>query len=299
MHNKSLGKGFLFAIIAYFLWGIFPLFWKLLIEVNSIHILAFRIIFSFIFVALILLLQKNSAWLTVFKDPKKAGIIILTGIIISCNWGLYIWAVNSGHTLEASLGYYINPLVSILLGMIFFRERLTPLQWVAVGVAFAGVLLLTILSGTLPWISLALALTFGFYALLKKKHSLSALESLGAETLVSVPIGLTLLLFTFGSGAVIFTGMESLNYFSDLPVKTWLLLPLCGIISATPLYFFGKGAKLLPLSALGFCQFISPTLQFICGLFIFGEDFPPHYFAAFGLIWTAVIIYIISLNIKK
>ena len=295
--------GFLFAFLSYFLWGIFPLYWKLLITVNALHILAFRILFSLVFVGFLLLLQKNTAWLNAFRDPKKALILIPAALLICCNWGMYIWAVNSGHTLQASLGYYINPLFSILLGLVFFRERLSPLQWAAVIIAFAGVLLLTLLSGKAPWISLLLALTFGLYGLLKKKLSLSALESLGAETLASAPIGILLLLFSFGdphnesgAGNLVFSGMQGLDYLFALPLRIWLPLALCGIVTATPLYFFAKGAKLLPLSALGFTQFISPTLQFLLGLLVFGEAFPPHHFAAFGLIWTAAILYILSLK---
>jgi chloramphenicol-sensitive protein RarD len=299
MSKSSFGKGFFFAFLAFFMWGIFPLYWKLLIAVDSLHILALRILLSLTLVSIPLLIQKNSNWLAVFKEAKKAGILMLTALLICCNWGLYIWAVNRGHTLETSLGYYINPLISILLGLIFFRERLRPMQWAAVAIAFAGVLILTVLSGALPWISLALALTFGFYGLLKKKLSLSALESLGAETLASAPLGIALLFFCLGyaQGNPDFTGVQGLAYFAELPPHTWAVLALCGLVTATPLYCFAQGAKLLPLSALGFTQFISPTLQFILGLFVFREAFPPHYFAAFAFIWTAVILYVVSLGL--
>jgi len=302
--DNSFGKGFLYAFLSYFLWGIFPLYWKLLIHVDSLHILAFRILLSLLFVGIPLLMQKNYNWLAIFKDPKKTLILVTTALLICCNWGLYIWAVNMEHTLEASLGYYINPLVSILLGLLFFREKLKPVQWTAVTIALAGVLTLTVLSGTLPWISLGLALTFGFYALLKKKLSLSALESLGAETLASAPIGLFLLFFSFNNPAgnshlPVFSGLKGLAYLMNLPLRTWLLLALCGIVTATPLYFFAKGAKMLPLSALGFSQFISPTLQFLLGLLVFREAFPIRYFIAFAFIWAAVIIYIFSLRSAK
>jgi len=290
--DKTFGKGIIFASLSFFLWGVFPLYWKFLIAVDSLHILAFRILLSLILVGAILLAKKDTAWLAVFREPKKAAILIPTALLICCNWGLYIWAVNRGHTLEASLGYYINPLVSIMLGLIFFRERLRPLQWVAVAIALAGVLILTLASGSLPWISLSLALTFGIYGLLKKKLALSALESLGAETLASAPIGIFLLLFNFGGSS--FSG--SLSYLAGLPPQTWVLLALCGFVTALPLYCFAHGAKLLPLSTLGFTQFISPTLQFALGLFVFKENFPSHHFVAFIFIWTAVIVYIVSLK---
>jgi chloramphenicol-sensitive protein RarD len=227
--------------------------------------------------------------------------MVLISMIICCNWGLYIWAVNQERTIEASLGYYINPLVSIVLGLIFFREKLRPLQWVAVSVAFAGVLILTVLSGVPPWISLALAFTFGFYGLLKKKLSLSALESLGAETLAAAPVGLLLLCFKFAGegGAPTFSGFQGLTYLSGLPVHTWILLALCGAATMLPLYCFARGAKLLPLSTIGFTQFVSPTLQFALGLFVFGEAFSTIYFTAFLFIWIAVILYITSLLQKQ
>ena len=307
MNGASSGKGYTFAVLAFSLWGIFPLYWKLLIAVNPLHILSFRILLSLALVGTILLAQKKIRWLAVFKERKKAGFLALTALLICCNWGLYIWAVNSGFTIEASLGYYINPLISIVLGLVFFRERLKPLQWAAVGIACAGVLLLTVLSGTLPWISLILALTFGFYSLLKKQFAISALESLGTETLASAPFGIVLMCFSLtgtsdssgilqGTSLPIFTGFQGLAYLTALPIHTLGAFALCGAVTMLPLYFFARGAKLLPLSALGFTQFIGPTLQFMLGLFVFGETFPPRYFAAFTLIWTAVILYIISLK---
>jgi chloramphenicol-sensitive protein RarD len=292
--NKTFGKGIIFASVSFVLWGIFPLYWKFLIAVDSLHILAFRILLSLVLVGTILLANKNTAWLAVFREPKKTAILIPTALLLCCNWGLYIWAVNRGHTLEASLGYYINPLVSIILGLIFFRERLRPLQWVASAIALTGVLILTLASRSLPWISLSLALTFGFYGLLKKKLELSALESLGAETLASAPIGVFLLLFNFGGPSF----SSSLGYLTGLPLHTWVLLALCGAVTALPLYCFAHGAKLLPLSTLGFTQFINPTLQFALGLFVFKENFPTHHFVAFIFIWTAVVVYIVSLKKK-
>jgi chloramphenicol-sensitive protein RarD len=292
--DKTFGKGIIFASLSFIMWGIFPLYWKFLIAVDSLHILAFRILLSLVLVGVILLANKNTAWLAVFKEPKKAAVLIPTALLICCNWGLYIWAVNRGHTIEASLGYYINPLVSILLGLIFFRERLRPLQWVAAAIALSGVLIVTVASGSLPWVSLCLALSFGIYGLLKKKLELSALESLGAETLASAPIGVFLLFFGFGAPA--FSGFQGLGYLSNLPPQTLTLLALCGLVTVLPLYFFAHGAKLLPLSTLGFTQFINPTFQFALGLFVFKEAFPVHHFVAFIFIWTAVIVYLVSLK---
>jgi len=297
--NSQFGKGIFFACLAYFLWGLLPLYWKLLIDVQPLHILSLRIVLSLVLVSALLFSQRNFTWLAAFKNPKKLGLLISAGWVLCCNWGLYIWAVNAGHTIDASLGYYINPLVSVLLGMIFLRERLRFLQWLAVAVAFCGVLLLTVLSGTLPWVPLCLAFSFGFYGLLKKKLPLSALESLGAETLASLPIGLLIPLIGFsGTGSVQpgFAGWRSFSYIADLPVHTLALLATCGVATALPLYLFARGAKLLPLSTVGFAQFICPAIQLFIGIFVFGEAFPLYYFAAFALIWIAVILYIISLR---
>ena len=298
--NHSFGRGLIFAVLAFFLWGILPLYWKLLIAVNPLHILAFRIILSLVLVGAILLIQKNFNWLTVFKNREKGISIILAAFALSANWGLYIWAVNNQRTIEASLGYYINPLVSIILGMIFFREKLKPLQWGAFGLAVLGVVLLTIMSTALPWISLVLALTFGSYGLFKKKTTLTAMESLGAETLAVLPLGLFLLLFTFqgsNSGAGISYSFQELSYITELPIHTLLICAFCGLATMLPLYFFSKSAKILPLSTIGFIQFLGPTIQFLLGLFLFKENFTPEKFIAFGCVWFAVILYIISLRI--
>ena len=289
--------------MAFAVWGILPLYWKMLARIDALHILAFRILFSLVLVTVILTIKKNTAWLTIFKDAKKACLCILTSLILCANWGLYIWAVNAGHTIDASLGYYINPLVSIVLGLIFFRERLSFLQWVAFGSAALGVLILTVFSGSLPWISLTLAVSFGTYGLLKKKVSLSALESLGAETLAATPLGFFLLFFsmeaTAGGLPRLISGWQNLSYLSELPVHTWILLAFCGLVSAFPLYCFAWAAKLLPLSTLGFAQILSPTLQFLLGVFVFGEYFPVRYYIAFAFIWLAVILYIISLKKRR
>jgi chloramphenicol-sensitive protein RarD len=283
---KSTGKGVFCAVSSYLLWGILPLYWKLLSFVSPLHILAFRIIFSLFFVGLVLLLGRNTAWLRLFADPKKRTLVILSGLIISFNWGLYIWAVNNGHTIESSLGYYINPLISILLGLIVFKEKMERLQWAAFALAALGVLIITLLSGTFPWISLALAGSFGIYGVLKKKLSASALESLGAETLAAIPIGIALLIFP----------PHALADLGGLSPPAWAAIASCGIVTALPLYLFGQGAKLLPLSTVGFIQFISPTIQFLLGVFVFGELLPLRNLAAFGFIWASVIIYSASLG---
>ena len=299
MNNSSFGKGIFFGIMAFAVWGVLPLYWRLLAALDPLHILAFRILGSLLLVAVILIVSKDLAWLSIFRNAKKTVMLILTALTLCANWGLYIWAVNMGHTIQASLGYYINPLVSILLGLLFLREKLNPLQWAAFGLTCVGVLILTVLSGTLPWISLTLALTFGVYGLEKKAFSLTALESLGAETLAASPLGLFLLFFRFGDTAApphLLFGLQNLLYLAALPGYTWIPIVLCGAVSALPLYCFAWAAKLLPLSSLGFVQILSPTIQFLLGLLVFGEYFPRRHFIAFGFIWLAVILYVISLR---
>ena len=298
MEKSSFGKGVFFAILAYLIWGILPIYWKALSQIESLHILGFRIILSLLLVGCLLFAGKNTSWLGFYKDRRKGIIIILAGLTISFNWGLYIWAVNSGHTIETSVGYYINPLISIVLGMVFFREKLNIIQILAFIIASVGVLILTVLTGRLPWIPLGLALSFAFYGLLKKTVHLNALESLGVETLVACPLGILLFLIPFGTNRS-FPDPRSLAYILELPIKPILLLMLCGLMTSFPLYLFAKGAKMLPLSTMGFIQFLSPTLSFITGYFIFGESFPVQNFLALGCIWIAVILYTVSLNMTK
>lgn len=300
MGKSSFGKGVLFAVSAYIMWGILPVYWKLLLAVPSLHILGFRIIFSLFLVSAVLFAQKNFSWLRFYRDRRKGILLTLAAFSVSVNWGLYIWAVNSGHIIESSLGYYINPLVSVLLGICFLKEKLKFLQAIAFALAFAGVTVITVFTGKLPWVSLGLAVTFGLYGLLKKTITLSALESLGIETLIASPLGLVLLLIPLGTreGAR-FPDFQGLFYFLKLPFHVLLPLFLCGLASSFPLYMFAKGAKLLPLSTLGFLQFISPTMTFLTGVFVYGESFPLRNYIAFGFIWTAAILYVISLNYYK
>ena len=232
------------------------------------------------------------------KDKQKGFLMILAGAIIFFNWGLYIWAVNSGFTIEAALGYYMNPLISIVLGLCFFREKLNLLQWCAFGLATAGVLIVTVITGSPPWISLGLAFTFAIYGVIKKTISFTALESLGVETLVVSPLALLLLFIPLGTiESDGFFNLFTMSYLAALPLITLFLLLFIGVASTLPLFLFAKGVKMLPLTTIGFCQFISPTLAFLIGVFVFREPFPMHNFIVFGCIWAAAMLYIISLNI--
>ena len=279
-------KGILYEVFTYVFWGLMPLYWRLLVFASPLRILGGRITFALFFAVLVLFLRGNRKWLLLFTVPEKRLFVILAGLTVTINWGLYIWAVNNGHTIEASVGYYINPLISILLALVFLREHLSVLQWAAFGFAALGVFLVTLFSGVFPWISLGLAITFGVYGFFKKKNKTETLESLAAETLIVLPLGLVL--FVFPS--------EDLLSFSP---RQYALLVSTGIITALPLYTFAKGAKLIPLSTLGFLQFISPTILFILGVFVFGENFSPKMLVAYGFIWTAVVLYCFSLNNKQ
>ncbi|GHV20070.1 chloramphenicol-sensitive protein RarD [Spirochaetia bacterium] len=298
----SFKSGVLCAVGSYAIWGTLPLFWHLLLNIPPMQILASRIIFSFVFVAALLLVLKKTKWLAHFKTAEKRNYFLLGALFISCNWGLYIWAINSGHTIEASLGYYINPLVSILLGFFFLKERLTPLQWAAFILCAIGVSIPTVLSGTFPWISVLLALTFGLYGLFKKKIVADTLETLCCETLVALPIAAFLLLIPF---AAINASPETTALFgerfqlSGIRLRDIVFLILAGPVTALPLLLFSQGARLIPLSALGFVQFISPTITLIIGIFIFHEPFGAANAVTFSFVAGGVLLYTLSLVQKS
>jgi chloramphenicol-sensitive protein RarD len=298
---KDFRKGVSLAVLSYCIWGALPLFWKMLAAAAPMHILAFRIIGSLLFVSAILLYRKNFTFLRHFRERRERFYIICAALLVTFNWGLYIWTVNTGHAIWASLGYYINPLVSIVMGLVFFRERLSALQWAAFVCTSVGVIALTVMSGELPAASLALALSFGAYGLVKKKMSAGALQGLGAETLAAFPVAIALILFPFGG----ILGGGAASLFGTLPdlarygALLWLGFLLAGPATATPLLMFAESARLIPLSALGFIQFLSPTFTLIIGVFVFKEHFSTVYLAAFSFVWLGVLLYSISLLKKR
>ncbi|MDR2542177.1 MAG: EamA family transporter RarD, partial [Treponema sp.] len=249
---------------------------------------------SLILVSGILFAGRNFAWLKFLKDKKEGISLIIAGLLVSFNWILYIWAVNNGRTIEAALGYYINPLISVVLGMCILRERINLLQIIAFSMAVIGVVILFVFTGRPPWISLGLALSFGIYGLIKKTVKFSAMESLGIETLTALPVSIILLIGSFGTGQ--FSNQQGISYLTELPVITLIFLVPCGLVTMLPLYLFAKGVKILPLSTIGFLQFIAPTLTFLTGVFIFKESFLPFNYIVFGFIWLAVILYVVSLK---
>ena len=276
-------KGVLFGVGAYLIWGFFPLYFKLLQEVPALQIMFHRMVWSFLFLMLLVFLKQDWAGLKVqLTRPRVLLVYAVSGGLLSMNWFVYIWGVNSGHVVETSLGYFINPLVSVLLGVVFLRERLRTMQWVPVGLAAAGVVYLTIEYGALPWIALALAFSFGMYGLVKKISPLGAFHGLTLETGIIFLPALIYLLYIQSQGS---------GFFGNSPVHISLLLALSGLVTALPLLMFGSAARTIPLSMVGILQYIAPTCQFLLGVFVFGEPFTAIQLVGFAAIWIALGIY--------
>jgi len=276
-------KGALAGMGAYVLWGLFPIYWRLLERVPALEILAHRMIWSLVFVAVILTVQKDWRWLgLVLRNRKTVVTYTIAAILLSVNWGTYIWAVNAGYVVEASLGYFINPLVNVLLGVALLGEKLRAGQVVAVVLAGLGVVYLTVSYGSLPWISLVLAFTFGLYGLIKKTAALESMHGFSLETLVLFLPALVYLLYREAAGV---------GAFVHLGLVPTLLLILAGPVTSVPLLLFGYAARRVPLSMLGFLQYIAPTLQFILGVFVYIEPFPPARLVGFCIIWVALLVY--------
>ncbi|NGO42769.1 EamA family transporter RarD [Streptomyces sp. YC419] len=272
--------GLLNGFAAYGMWGLVPLFWPLLEPAGAVEILAHRMVWSLGFVAIALLVIRRWAWAgELLRQPRRLGLIAIAATVITINWGVYIWAVNTGHVVEASLGYFINPLVTIAMGVLLLKERLRPAQWAAVGIGFAAVLVLTIGYGQPPWISLCLAFSFATYGLVKKKVNLGGLESLAAETAIQFLPALGYLLWLAGQGDMAF-GAEGAGHAA--------LLAATGVVTAAPLVCFGAAAIRVPLSTLGLLQYLAPVLQFLLGVLYFREAMPAERWAGFALVWAAL-----------
>ena len=278
-----MNKGIIYAIGAYFLWGLFPIYWKLINRVPALEIIAHRVVWAFIFVLLVISFKKDwTGFKQALKNRRVLYLYLLTGVLLFVNWLVYVWAVNAGFIVDASLGYFINPLVNVVLGVIFLRERLRLWQWIPVGIATLGVLYLTVSYGALPWIGLTLAFTFGTYGLLKKTAPLNSTYGFTLETgFLFLPALIYLLALELaGNGA-----------FPHGSVLETSLLILTGVATGLPLLLFGSAARLVPLSTLGFIQYLAPTLQFLIGVLVYGEAFTPDRMVGFGLIWLALAIY--------
>jgi chloramphenicol-sensitive protein RarD len=277
-HHIGLLNGF----AAYGMWGLVPLFWPLLKPAGAAEILAHRMVWSLAFVAVALLVVRRWAWAgELLRQPRKLGLVTIGAAFITVNWGVYIWAVNSGHVVEASLGYFINPLVTIAIGVLLLKERLRTVQWTAVGVGLAAVIVLTVGYGRPPWISLCLAFSFATYGLVKKKVNLGGIESLAAETAVQFLPALGYLLWLGGHGNLTFA-TEGTGHA--------VLLASTGIVTALPLVCFGAAAIRVPLSTLGLLQYLAPVFQFLLGILYFHESMPPARWAGFALVWLALVL---------
>ncbi|MFJ9519300.1 EamA family transporter RarD [Kitasatospora sp. NPDC101801] len=276
------GNGIGYGVAAYGIWGLFPLFWPLLEPSSAVDILANRMTWSLVAVALLLLVQRRWAWIRpLLAQPRRLALSVLAAMTITVNWGVYIWAVNAGHVVEASLGYFINPLVTIAFGVLLLRERLRTAQWVAVGVGTAAVVVLTVGYGRLPWIALTLAFSFGTYGLLKKKVALGGQESFALESAVMFPFAVAFLIWLAVRGEGSF-GVAGWGHSG--------LLMLSGVITAIPLLCFGAAALRVPLSTLGLLQYLAPVLQFLLGITVFHEQMPPARWAGFALVWVALVM---------
>ena len=284
-------SGVLFAFSAYLFWGLTPLYWKIFSGISAEVLLAHRMFWAFFISAAMLILTGGIfRFKTILRERKGLGLIALRTVLLMVNWYVYIWAVSRGMVLQASLGYYLNPLVSILLGLVFLRERLTPLQWTAVGFAVAGVVLKTILVGSFPFVSVILALSFGFYGLLKKKGSDGSLVGMTIETMLLLPLSAAFLIFTE------FRGTES---FLAAAGGMKLLFITTGVVTVAPLILFANGTSRIPLSWLGFLQFVAPTLMLFFGVFLYGESLSGYELAGFAAVWVGVILFIISSRLKR
>ncbi|MEV6952696.1 EamA family transporter RarD [Streptomyces sp. NPDC051183] len=274
--------GLLYGLGAYGIWGLVPLFWPLLKPSGAVEILAHRMVWSLAAVGLALLALRRWAWMAeLLRQPRKLALTALAAALISVNWGIYIWAVNNGAVVEASLGYFITPLVSIGLGVLVLGERLRRVQWAAAGIGVAAVLVLAIGYGRPPWISLVLASTFALYGLLKKKINLGGLESLTAETV---------LLFLPALGYLLWLAARGESTFAAQGTGHSLLLASTGLVTAVPLVLFGAAAIRVPLSTLGMLQYMAPMFQFVLGVVYFHEAMPPARWAGFSLVWAALAI---------
>jgi chloramphenicol-sensitive protein RarD len=276
-------SGILSAALAFLCWGLFPIYFHAIGDVPPMQILVHRVVWSLVFLMVVLALRRQWKWLAIVRQPRVFWSFVASSVLLSANWLVYIWAVKNGHVIEASLGYFINPLVNIMLGYLLLKERMRPAQWAAIALAALGVGWLTWQSGTVPWIALFLAASFGGYGLLRKTAALGALEGLSFETMV---------LFPFAAAYVMWLTVNGENAFVNAASDTTrLLLVAAGPITAIPLLLFANGARQIPLSILGLLQYLSPTIQFMLGVWLFHEAFTSDRLVGFVMIWAALALF--------
>lgn len=292
--NHARRTGMMAALSTYLIWGVLPLYWNLLARAEANEILAHRIVWSFVFMVVVLMVTKR--WQSfkedcraLWQNKKRGAILLLAAFTISLNWLTYIWAVNHGHVIDTSIGYYINPLMSVLFGIVFFRERISGLKKISLLLAAIGIVLMTYQLGKLPWVAVALAVTFSVYGALKKQLHLNPFSSITLETLLMVPF------------AVPYIGMLMMspaNHFSLATPDLALYLMGTGVVTAVPLVLFSYGANLLPLNVLGFFQYISPTIGLLLGIFFFHETFGMAQISALGFVWAAIVLFTVAESLR-
>lgn len=277
-----MNKGILNGLAVYVMWGFFPIYWKYLHSVPAVQVIGHRIGWSFLLLITIILISRQWNDFRSVLKPKVIGIYAIAAILLTVNWLVYVWGVNAGFIVETSLGYFINPLLSVSLGVLFLRERLRPAQWFPVAIAAIGVIYLTAVYGRLPWIALTLAFSFGIYGLVKKLAPLGPLYGLTLETGIVFPVALIYLLMVEFSRTGSFLHTDAL---------TNILLIGAGAVTTIPLLLFASAAKQIPLSMIGLLQYVAPTLQFLIGVFIYKEPFDRAHFIGFGIVWVALVIF--------
>ncbi|MCL1076448.1 EamA family transporter RarD [Shewanella dokdonensis] len=291
MAESEYRKGIILALCAYIFWGFAPLYFKLLHDVSPIEILIHRIIWSFILMGIMMSLMGGFGHLrALLRRPKQLSVLLVTSILIAGNWLLFIWAVNNDHLLDASLGYFINPLFNVMLGLIFLSERLNRWQWLAVFLAALGVVIQLLSFGSIPLVSLGLAATFGFYALFRKKVNVDAATGLLVETAVLVP------------PAILYVILGDAPTTSHMLANGWqlnLLLIAAGVITTIPLLCFAGAAVRIPLSTLGFFQYVGPSIMFIMAITWFHEQFDMEKSITFGFIWAALAIFTSNMLLRR
>lgn len=289
--NEDSLAGFLYALAAYLLWGFLPLYMKALAHIPPAEVIAHRILWSLpIALSVILFLGRTADLKTALRTPRMLAMGASTAALISINWGIYVWAIGSGHALDAALGYYINPLFSVFLGRVLLGEKLRPLQWVAIALATAAVGILTWDAGQLPVVALGLTLTWGIYAYLKKSLPIGPNQGFTLEVALLTP---------FAIAYVVFLGVQGSGHFAAGNLRDTLLLLGCGVVTAVPLMIYANGAKGLRLSTIAMMQYIAPTMIFLTAVFVFEEPFGQARAIAFPMIWAALVLFTSSMLIGR
>jgi chloramphenicol-sensitive protein RarD len=277
------GNGAAAAAAGFLIWGIVPVYWKQMQGVSAFELIAHRIVWSLVFLFAVLAWQRNfSSLRPAIASPRAAGLNLLSGLLLSVNWTIYVWAVNAGHVIETSLGYFLVPLGNVAIGSLVLKEKLRPAQWLAIALAAAGVAFLLLRVGHVPWIALIIAGSWSAYGLLKKQSALGSIAGLTVETLILFPVAAGLLLWLAGQG-------KGVIGHADLRLQAYVLS--AGVVTALPLLLFAYGAQRLRLTTLGLLQYLAPSVQFLIGVFVYHEPFDGVRLQAFALIWTGLVIY--------